>query len=147
MHLKPVTATFFLHPRLPMKQDKYSCNKVFFNRVLTNVYEAASIYKQEKCQESKKDYMPLWYLYSIVACNLLLVRLSVNKPKSLRRWKKSNSMLFLAFFLLTNFYITASFTAIQRSKKLMLNLKTTIAFEKVGIDLKCTGPLAILFIS
>ncbi len=42
-------------------------------RVLTNVYEAASIYKQEKCQEVKKDYMPLWYLYSIVACNLLLV--------------------------------------------------------------------------
>jgi hypothetical protein len=42
-------------------------------RVLTNVYEAASIYKQEKCQESNKDYMPLWYLYSIVACNLLLV--------------------------------------------------------------------------
>ncbi len=74
-----------------MKQYTYSCNEVFFNRVLTNVYEAASIYKQEKCQESKKDYMPLWYLYSIVACNLLLVRLYVKEQKILRRWKKIKS--------------------------------------------------------
>jgi hypothetical protein len=120
----------FLHPRLSTKQDTYSCNDIFLPRVLTNVYEAASIYKQEKCQESKKDYMPLWYLYSIVACNLLLVRLSVNKRKSLRRWKKSNPMLFpCSVRLLTYCTSVISNSLLYRySKNLMLNLKTTITY-------------------
>jgi len=42
-------------------------------RLLTSVYEAATFHHQEICTAKKLDYHPLWFLYSIVAMNVLLV--------------------------------------------------------------------------
>lgn len=44
-----------------------------FPRLLTSVYEAATFHKQERCTEKNLDYLPLWFLYSIVAMNVMLV--------------------------------------------------------------------------
>merc|ERR1711892_1656576 len=42
-------------------------------RLLTSVYEAATFHKQSVCNAKKLDYLPLWFLYSIVTMNFLLV--------------------------------------------------------------------------
>eukprot|EP00090_Calanus_glacialis_P026330 TRINITY_DN41374_c0_g1_i1.p1 TRINITY_DN41374_c0_g1~~TRINITY_DN41374_c0_g1_i1.p1 ORF type:complete len:138 (+),score=39.22 TRINITY_DN41374_c0_g1_i1:45-458(+) len=44
-----------------------------FPRLLTSVYEAATFHKQERCTDKKLDYLPLWFLYTIVAMNVMLV--------------------------------------------------------------------------
>ena len=43
-------------------------------RLLTSVYEAATFNKQTLCTSKNLDYLPLWFLYSIVAMNVMLVR-------------------------------------------------------------------------
>ena len=42
-------------------------------RLLTSVYEALTINQQLECEEKGKDYLPLWFLYSISTMNTLLV--------------------------------------------------------------------------
>jgi hypothetical protein len=45
-----------------------------FDRLLTSVYEAAMFHKQSYCTAKKLDYVPLWFLDSIVAMNVMHVR-------------------------------------------------------------------------
>ena len=42
-------------------------------RMLTSVYEAATHNAQENCQTKNLEFVPLWFLYSIVTMNGLLV--------------------------------------------------------------------------
>ena len=42
-------------------------------RILTSVYEAVTYSWQEKCEQKGLDYQPLWFTYSVVIINLLLV--------------------------------------------------------------------------
>ena len=42
-------------------------------RILTSVYEAATFRFQEKCEEKQLVYQPIWFTYSVVIINLLLV--------------------------------------------------------------------------
>ncbi|XP_023337024.1 uncharacterized protein LOC111708020 [Eurytemora carolleeae] len=50
-------------------------------RVMTNVYEALIIKKEENCKLQGMGYVKLWYLYIIVATNLMLVlNATVNLP-------------------------------------------------------------------
>ena len=42
-------------------------------RVFTSLYEALSVQAQMTCEKKDMDYMPLWFLYSIVVMNILLV--------------------------------------------------------------------------
>ena len=42
-------------------------------RILTSVYEAATYNDQENCKTKNLDFLPLWFLYSIVTMNGLLV--------------------------------------------------------------------------
>jgi len=41
--------------------------------ILTSVYEAATFRFQEKCEEKQLVYQPIWFTYSVVIINLLLV--------------------------------------------------------------------------
>ena len=50
---------------------------IHVSRVLTSVYEAATHNAQEKCKTKNLDFLPLWFLYSIVAMNGLLVGLYI----------------------------------------------------------------------
>ena len=45
-----------------------------FSRLLTSVYEAFTIHDQLECSANGKDFLPLWFLYSIAAMNALLVK-------------------------------------------------------------------------
>ena len=47
--------------------------KIGYCRVLTSVYEAATHTAQEKCKEKDLEYLPVWFLFSIVIMNGLLV--------------------------------------------------------------------------
>merc|ERR1712208_198814 len=42
-------------------------------RVFTSLYEALSVEAQMTCEKKQMDYLPLWFLYSIVVMNILLV--------------------------------------------------------------------------
>ena len=42
-------------------------------RVLTSLYEALNVQNQMTCEKKGMDYLPLWFLYSIVVMNILLV--------------------------------------------------------------------------
>ena len=42
-------------------------------RVFTSLYEALSVQAQMTCEKKGMDYLPLWFLYSIVVMNILLV--------------------------------------------------------------------------
>ena len=43
------------------------------SRVLTSLYEALNVQAQMTCEAKEMDYLPLWFLYSIVVMNILLV--------------------------------------------------------------------------
>ena len=43
------------------------------SRILTSVYEAATYNAQENCKTKNLEFLPLWFLYSIVTMNGLLV--------------------------------------------------------------------------
>ena len=47
--------------------------KIYNFRVFTSLYEALSIEAQSTCEKKGMDYLPLWFLYSIVVMNILLV--------------------------------------------------------------------------
>ena len=51
--------------------DRVVILKLF--RMLTSVYEAATFQKQSICNAKELDYLPLWFLYSIVTMNVMLV--------------------------------------------------------------------------
>jgi len=42
-------------------------------RVFTSLYEALNVQNQMTCERKGMDYLPLWFLYSIVVMNILLV--------------------------------------------------------------------------
>ena len=42
-------------------------------RILTSVYEAITYNYQENCRLKNMEFLPLWFLYSIVTMNGLLV--------------------------------------------------------------------------
>ena len=42
-------------------------------RVFTSLYEALNVQNQMTCDKKGMDYLPLWFLYSIVVMNILLV--------------------------------------------------------------------------
>ena len=41
--------------------------------MFTSLYEALSVQAQMTCEKKGMDYLPLWFLYSIVVMNILLV--------------------------------------------------------------------------
>ena len=47
--------------------------KFYNSRVFTSLYEALSVQAQMTCEKKGMDYLPLWFLYSIVVMNILLV--------------------------------------------------------------------------
>ena len=49
------------------------CINICSLRILTSVYEAATYNIQENCKNKNLDFLPLWFLYSIVIMNGFLV--------------------------------------------------------------------------
>jgi len=73
-------------PSVASQQQKKECNLatvlittaltfwlLHMPRVFTSLYEALSVQAQMTCEKKDMDYMPLWFLYSIVVMNILLV--------------------------------------------------------------------------
>ena len=71
--LKLWTATHYLHLSSWSKPSSSPSSWSQLCRILTSFYEALNITAQLECAKKGMDFFPLWFLFAIVAMNILLV--------------------------------------------------------------------------
>ena len=65
---------WYFPARLPEYIFQNKTISISYSRLLTSVYEVATFNSQENCKKENLEFLPLWFLYSIVTMNGLLVR-------------------------------------------------------------------------
>ena len=71
--LKLWTATHYLHLSSLSQPSSSPSSWSQLCRILTSFYEALNITAQLECAKKGMDFFPLWFLFAIVAMNILLV--------------------------------------------------------------------------
>ena len=71
--LKLWTSTYYLHLSSWSKPSSSPSSWSQLCRILTSFYEALNITAQLECAKKGMDFFPLWFLFAIVAMNILLV--------------------------------------------------------------------------